>query len=298
MHTSQQANSEPLVTIGLPTYNRPDGLKRCLESIRGQTYSNLEIIISNNCSTNDRVQQIIDAFASEDSRVKALRQPINLGLEENFNVVFAKSSANYFMWMSDDDYFDSNYIAECVKFLEKNKDHVLCSGVAKYYSGNHFLFNEKMFLVNQKTAVSRLLTYFNNVGKNGNFYGVFRNRLLEEKPIGIHIGCDWSLMAKFAILGKLAFITTTAYHRSADGNSGTRQKMIKKYGFNKLQSIFFETTAAYFIATNIFNDKTVKNKFNFLQKNLLMLSIFLQINYRSFLQFIYKVLGINFFKEG
>ncbi len=280
---------KPLVTIGLPTYNRPDGLQKCLEAITKQTYSELEIIISNNCSTDERVQPIIDAFVAADHRATVIRQPVNIGLEENFNAVFAASSANYFLWMSDDDYFDPDYVEKCVSFLEENEAYVLCSGVAKYYSGNRYLFAEKMFLVNQKTAFYRLFTYFAKVEKNGNFYGVIRNRLFLEKPIKPHIGCDWSFMGKLAILGKLSFLDSVYYHRSIEGNSGTRRKMIQKFKFNKLQSLFFETYSAYLISTNIFNDKTVADKCNIISRKIIVLMIFIQINYKLLMKFIRKI---------
>ena len=292
MNTTGQAYSDPLVTIGLPTYNRPAGLRKSLEGIIKQTWSNLEIIISDNCSTDAEVQQIILEYALKDKRIKHYRQIENIGLEENFNFVFAKSTADYFIWMSDDDYFDADYVSECVQFLEKNPDYVLCSGIARYYSGSVFIFDERMFKVDRQTPLLRLFTYYSLVGKNGNFYGVFRNRLFAGKPIGIHIGCDWSFMGKMAILGKLTFLHTTSYHRSADGNSGTKKKMIRKFGYNKFKSVFFETYSAFTISTNIFNDNTVRNKFNFVQRKLLVAMIFLEINYILFVNFIRtRILG-------
>lgn len=293
-NTVEQSKLEPLVTIGLPTYNRPDGLKKCLETILQQTYRNLEVIISDNCSTDEKVQQVIHAFASKDSRIKPYRQQENIGLEENFNFVYSKSTADFFTWMSDDDYFDTGYIAACMQSLMKHPDQVLCSGIAKYYSGDHFKFTEKMFRLNQSSPFRRLCTYFYKVGKNGNFYGVFRNHLLSQKPIGQHIGCDWSFMAKLAILGKLSYVDSTSYHRSADGNSGTKKKMIRKFGFNKLQAVFFETYSAYLISANIFNDAAVNKKFNSLQKKIIVTIIFFQINYRLFMNFIHKKLGISY----
>lgn len=289
----QQANSEPLVTIGLPTYNRPVGLQKCLKTILQQTYSNLEIIISDNCSTDKAVQQVIQEYAAKDDRIKHFRQTENLGLEENFNFIFAKASANYFIWMSDDDYFDDNYVAECVQFLQANPDHVLCSGIAKYYSGDQFLFDEKMFRVDQRNPLARLFTYFSKVEKNGNFYGVFRNQLLKEKPIGVHVGCDWSFMAKLVVLGKLSFVNTTSYHRSIEGNSGTRKKMVKKFRVNRFKNIFFETYSAFEISTHIFNDPAVRISFSFIQRQLIVTMIFFQINYRLFMKFVKKITGIN-----
>lgn len=295
MNSQEAVSGEPLVTIGVPTYNRPDGLQKCLDHILLQTYSNLEIIISDNCSTDERVQQVIQQYTAKDSRIKSFLQDTNIGLESNFNFIFLKSTAEYFVWMGDDDFFEANYIAECMKVLIAHPDHVLCSGTAKYYDGEQLLFTEKMFSVDQDKPFSRLRTYFSKVDKNGNFYAVFRNRLLLEKPLGLHIGCDWSFMAKLAILGKLTYTDNTSYHRSAAGNSETRAKMIKKFGFNKFQSIFFESYTAYVVASNIFNDSTVRNKFNYLQKKLIVTMIFFQINIKLFAKFIKKKLG---FKDG
>lgn len=285
----------PLVTIGLPTYNRAQGLKKTIECIQAQTYRNLEIIISDNHSTDGEVQQAIQAFAASDSRVQSFLQPENIGLENNFNFVFEKSTAGYFMWMSDDDYFEANYIEACVNFLKANPSYVLCSGIARYYSNDKFVFTEKMFRTENEKPMQRVFRLFNNIGKNGNFYGVFKNRLLLQKPIGEHIGCDWTFMARLALVGKLNYTDSTSYQRSADGNSGTKQKMIKKFGFNKLQAVFFETTSAYYITSNIFKDKTVNAKFSYLQRAVINTFVFFQINYRAVLQFAYKVRGKNFF---
>ena len=291
-NTDGQTNAFPRVTIGVPTYNRPEGLKKSLDHILKQSYPNLEIIISDNCSTDDNVQKVIQEYAAKDSRINAVRQKTNIGLEENFNFVYALSTADYFIWMSDDDFFDANYITECMKVLSDNPDVVLCSGVADYYNESQFLFKEKMFLVNQEKPFSRLWKYFSAVHKNGNFYGVFKRGLLSEKPIGVHIGCDWSFMAKLAILGKLTFTTATNYHRSAGGNSETRRKMIKKFGFNKLQALFFETYSAYCITSNIFTDRSVRTRFNYFERKMISSIIFFQINYKMFMNFVKKKMGI------
>ena len=230
---------------------------------------------------------------ARDDRIRHFRQTENIGLEENFNFVYSRANADYFIWVSDDDYYDTNYIAECVGFLEQNPDHILCSGIAKYFSGDKFLFDETMFKVDQSTALRRLCRYFSKAGKNGNFYGVFRNHQLRAKPIGGHAGCDWSFMAKLAILGKLTYISSTAYYRSADGNSGTRKKMIKKFRLNRFKTLFFETYSAIEISTHIFNDAAVKGKFNFIQRLGIVVLVFTQINFKLFMNFIKKRFGVK-----
>jgi glycosyltransferase domain-containing protein len=291
MTGTEQADRLPLVTIGLPTYNRPEGLQKCLDCILSQTYRHLEIIISDNCSTHEDVQRIILEYAAKDDRVKPYRQRENIGLEENFNFVFSKSTADYFVWMSDDDYFDTNYIEECVHFLEKNPGYVLCSGLAKYYRGGHYLYDEKMLPLHQKKAVARLLKYYLKVNNNGKFYGVFRNRLFATKPLDVHIGCDLTFMGKLAILGKLTYVDTTSYHRSLDGNSATKKKMIKRFELNKFQSLFFEFYISYEIATHIFSDKSVQHKFSWVTRKFLTIIIFFEMNFLLLMAFFKKRWG-------
>ena len=59
-----------LVSIGIPTYNRPDTLPRTLKAILNQTYNNIEVVISNNHSTNTEVERIIKDFQANDNRIK------------------------------------------------------------------------------------------------------------------------------------------------------------------------------------------------------------------------------------
>jgi len=253
-------------------------LRKCLEHLRQQTYSNLEIIISDNCSTDPEVQRSILFYANQDSRIKHFRQQKNSGLEENFNFVYRNATAKYFMWMSDDDYFDTNYIEECVSFLEKNPEYVLCSGQAIYYTEGEFTFKEDMFPLCQKTSFARAIHFFNRMQQNGKFYGIFRNGLLASEPLGKHIGCDWSFMAKLSILGKLTFTDTTTYHRAIGGNSDNRKKIVERYRYTGLKKIFLETYSAYVISVNIFNDHSVKKKLSYVKRNFLVLIIFLKVH--------------------
>ena len=273
-----QAYSEPLVTIGLPTYNRPAGLQKALENILKQTYSNLEIIISDNCSTDAEVSGIILNYAAKDNRIRDYRQNENIGLEENFNFVYAKANGQYFIWMSDDDYFDASYITECVRFLQDNPGHVLCSGQALYYDDGEFSFKENMMPLCQESSFLRTSKFFSQMQQNGKFYGLFRNKLLASAPLGKHIGCDWSFTAKLAMLGKITYTNKTNYHRAVGGNSFTRKKMVERFGYGRLKNIFLETYMAYIISTNIFNDLSVKYKLGYIKRHFLVVIIFFKIH--------------------
>ena len=112
-------NLKPLVSIGVPTYNRPVELRRTLECLVKQTYSNIEIIISDNCSINPDVEKVINEFRS-DERIKYFKQSINKGAPYNFTFVLDKSTGEYFKFLADDDWIDYNYVERCMAFLLEN----------------------------------------------------------------------------------------------------------------------------------------------------------------------------------
>lgn len=109
----------PLISVGIPTYNNPRGLERVLENLTRQTYKNLEIIVSDNCTDGENgvyVESILRYFSEKDSRVSFYRQPSNI-LAENFTFLLHKAKAEYFMWAADDDYRESDFIERCLDCL-------------------------------------------------------------------------------------------------------------------------------------------------------------------------------------
>jgi len=81
----------------------------------GQTYPNIEIIVSDNGSPDPRVAIVAKEFGARDSRIKYFRQAANIGAMENFRFVLRQASGEYFMWAADDDEWDSTFVETCVK---------------------------------------------------------------------------------------------------------------------------------------------------------------------------------------
>ena len=121
MRIMDNYNDKPLVSIGIPCYNRPEGLHRTLECITTQTYKNLEIIISNNCSPNHEVEKVAKEFVINDNRIKYYRQSENKGGHYNLKYVLEKSSGKYFMWAADDDEWTKYFVARCLEVLQQGK---------------------------------------------------------------------------------------------------------------------------------------------------------------------------------
>jgi len=103
----------PSVTIGIPTYNRADSyLKEAVESGLNQTYPNIEIIISDNCSS-DNTEMVVKAFT--DIRIRYHRHDVNIGANNNFNFCLKQATGDYFLLLQDDDLIDDDFIEVCIK---------------------------------------------------------------------------------------------------------------------------------------------------------------------------------------
>lgn len=113
-----------LVSVGLPVYNGERFLEETIECILGQTHRELELIISDNAST-DATPEICRRFAELDDRVRYVRAETNQGLAWNFGRVVELATGPYFKWATHDDLFSGDFIERAVEGLEANPRCVL-----------------------------------------------------------------------------------------------------------------------------------------------------------------------------
>jgi glycosyltransferase involved in cell wall biosynthesis len=113
---------DPLVSVLVPTFNRSVLLRRALGSVLAQTYGNIELLISDNHSSDDTA--IVAAeFATRDARVRLLPSPpANTPAMHNIRHVLAAAQGKYAVVLSDDDFFlDYRYIEAGVRILESER---------------------------------------------------------------------------------------------------------------------------------------------------------------------------------
>jgi len=103
-------DTRPVISIGLPVYNGEAHLAEAVDSLLAQTFSDFEIILSDNCST-DATPGIIARYAARDTRIHAVKQSENIGGLPNFRFVLEAAKGEYFMWAAYDDWHDPNYLA-------------------------------------------------------------------------------------------------------------------------------------------------------------------------------------------
>ncbi len=128
MHTDN-----PLVTIYMPTHNRSDLLSRAIESVQAQTYSNFELIIADDCSTDD-TETIIQAYQKQDKRIKYIKNTTNLGTCASRNKAIRAAKGEFITGLDDDDYFLPNRLEVFLLAWDNRKKDVVLL-FSRY--GNH-----------------------------------------------------------------------------------------------------------------------------------------------------------------
>ena len=108
-----ESSIRPLVSIGIPTYNRANGyLKETLESALAQTYPNVEIVVADNCSP-DATRAVVASY--DDPRVRYFRHEPGIKPNDNFNFCLQQANGTYFLLLHDDDKIDPDFIDTCMR---------------------------------------------------------------------------------------------------------------------------------------------------------------------------------------
>lgn len=124
-------SDDPLVTIGVPTYNQASRLRKALESLAAQDYSNLEIVISDNASA-DNTPEVCGAFQQVRPFVRYHRNASTIPAFNNFEKVLLLAKGHYFMWAADDDLWDSTFVSTLVDYMRSDANLVLVAAEAQY----------------------------------------------------------------------------------------------------------------------------------------------------------------------
>jgi len=173
-----------LVSVGIPTYSRRDGLRRTLECITSQTYENLQIIISDNNTPGDEIERVVDEFSRIDKRIEFYRQTENKGAIFNFNYVLEMARGEYFMWAADDDEWSNTFVECALDLLQKHDTSVMsfCNiAVLDRDGGKTFNYSNELsspFLFRRLKAF--LVMKEERIGKANLIYSLHRRKSLME----------------------------------------------------------------------------------------------------------------------
>ncbi len=200
----------PKISIGLPVYNGQKYLEKAIDSILSQTFTDFELIISDNAST-DRTQEICAAYQSKDERILYVRNDVNLGAAKNFNKLVDYAKGKYFKWASYDDMLEPKYLKRCVEVLEKREEILLCHTRSKEINEN-----DEYIAAYDEYDSMRLMSssphqrFYDLIGINHTceiVFGVIRLEALKKTNlIGPYPASDRVLIAQLALRGPLYVI--------------------------------------------------------------------------------------------
>lgn len=147
---------DSLISVIVPVYNVEKYLSQCIKSILNQTYTNLELILVDDGST-DNSGKICDEFSSFDNRVRVIHK-INGGLSSARNVGIESAGGDYYSFIDSDDYVENTFL-ECLykKIVQENADICECSF---FRLRRNRMIKERLFdyeILDPETAVRRLL---------------------------------------------------------------------------------------------------------------------------------------------
>jgi len=198
------SNGKPRVSIGLPVFNGEQYLEETLDSILAQTFSDFELIISDNASS-DRTQEICRAYAVRDQRVRYYRNETNLGAARNYNQVFELSSGEYFKWAAYDDLCAPEFLARCVEILDCQPEAIMCYPKTVLIDEHREIIEYHFdgFDLRSTKPYERFRKFFHASAWCHPVFGVMRASVLERTAlIGSYASSDRVLLGELAILGK------------------------------------------------------------------------------------------------
>ena len=196
-------NSTPRVNVGIPVYNGERFLGEAISSILNQTYTNFEVIISDNAST-DKTQEICEKYAAKDDRIKYFRNKINLGAAPNYNKVFNLSNSEYFKWADYDDLIAPEFLSRCVEYLDRNPSVVLCYPRAAIINEDGENLGEHNYLLelNHPEAKNRFQQLVLNPTTGFEVSGLIRTSAIRKTGLhGSFPASDLVFLAELALQG-------------------------------------------------------------------------------------------------
>ncbi|MCE3250557.1 MAG: glycosyl transferase family 2 [Geminicoccaceae bacterium] len=201
--------ANPVVSIGLPVYNGENYLACAIESILAQSFTDFELIISDNAST-DGTSDICRTYAARDARVRHVRNPRNIGAAANFNSALAQAAGRYCKWMAHDDVLAPDFLATSLTTLQAQPDAVLCYSAADIidrHGGLLFTDDSRLPGTERPRPSDRFAEAIINQHMCFPIFALIRAEALRTSSLlANYDGSDRALVAELALRGRFAYV--------------------------------------------------------------------------------------------
>jgi glycosyltransferase involved in cell wall biosynthesis len=215
-----QAMSEAVhrVSIGLPVYNGEAYIEQAIQSLLAQTFSDFELTICDNAST-DGTERICRKYAALDDRIRYHRSPENLGAASNHNLTFQLSSGEFFRWAACDDLCAPELLERCVATLDAHPSAALCYAKASVINGEGVVVDshEEGLALLSDDPVERYKGYqerFRDIGWCDPIFGLMRCEALHKtRLLGNYNSADVILLGELTLVGTIHEIPEYLFFR-------------------------------------------------------------------------------------
>jgi glycosyltransferase involved in cell wall biosynthesis len=208
------AMAVPRLTLGLPVYNGERFLAASLDALLAQTFTDFELIISDNCST-DRSGEIARQYEAKDSRVRYVRHSQNRGSTFNHNFVIEQSRGEFFKWVSHDDLYAPDLLQRCIDTLDSRPEIVLAHAWTAFIDESGRITDQIDYALT--TDVPDPVTRFRSVlytDGGDDIYGVIRMSVLTRvAPFGSYHWADRTFVGELALHGPFHNVPDFLYFR-------------------------------------------------------------------------------------
>jgi len=154
-----QMHLVPKVTIGMPVYNGEADIRAALNSLLEQTFTDFELIISDNASS-DATEAICREYVERDARIQYVRQLTNRGPTENFQFLLNEAKGEYFMWAAVDDVRSPDYLEKNIEYLSYRSDYVASTSKTFFCDRKYNSILMGDFAIDDVWGYGRILSFF------------------------------------------------------------------------------------------------------------------------------------------
>ncbi len=201
----------PSVSIGMPVYNGERYIREALDSALRQTFTDFELIISDNHSS-DATEEICLAYQAREPRIKYIKQAKNYGGHWNMAYVARIASGRFFTWLAHDDILEPQFLEQTVKYLSENPQAVLATGDFSLIDAKGVeLKVEKLDVLREQLPWdARRVPFFEYGNSNVHLaiYGLMRTELLRRimgrlKEPYMMDGNEYPILSRLAAAGEI-----------------------------------------------------------------------------------------------
>ena len=215
----------PRLSIGLPVYNGEKYLAESLDALLGQTYEDFELIIADNAST-DGTATVCRRYIKQDSRIRYIRQPRNIGAAPNHNFILGQAKGELFKWAAADDVYAHDLLKCCVDALDEYPHVVLAHSWTALIDSSGRVTEVSSTRWPQPPCGHQSAFGAPLYGKAGDdIYGVIRAEVLRRTSlIDSHHHADRTITTEIALRGPFYQVPDWLYYRRDHADRAERAR--------------------------------------------------------------------------